>query len=104
MEQHEGLFDGLPDAPSKRYANQQPEGRSLGVETAFADTEGAACGCSRCQLKLDLLRFDLFLSHVPFGVDRPYEQVGDEAEHEHAGEDVEDRSIEFVGCDALCQA
>ena len=62
--------------------------------------EPVACGVA-CRRELGLLGRDVGFAHVPLGIDRAHEQVGDEADDQQPGEDVEDRPVDLVGRDAV---
>src|SRR5690348_9901366 len=83
-----GAEQGPVDAPSERDADEGPEQRGPGVETALADTEramldrGIALEMGRLELG------DLSLAHVPLRGDRLDQIVADNSRDQHRAQNV----------------
>src|SRR5882724_1339563 len=76
-------FQGLPDTPCERNADESPEQCGLDVEATSIDAERTGLHRRSTLCTRGLKLGDLFSAHVPLGVDRLDQIVANKAGDSH---------------------
>src|SRR5688572_21347197 len=106
LKKHQSLAQRDPSAPRERNRNRSPydgEQHTMALRRSGCIRRDGGCGVRWAPWRGDALVRDLLLRHVMLLIHRTHQQIAQQSEQQHAGEDIHRDVVRLMCGHSMCE-